>query len=243
MREYNLASVTEMILGVLTESRGFVFHLTLNFALILTVIVLEWGLIAIVVTYLIEVAIIHFIFLIVGLFTPQPIDDRDGDVWDTKPTTLQPISLLPPVYRRNIIFIGYKSVFPGVLIVALIIGIFSNSDVVSALPRSVGVAIMVITLFQLIQVWRYFIVDQSYQDKSPQDAVQFAFAPVGEVLFVMFYAFIPVTFVIVGGVIVTDIDLPSRLVLLLVYLVPIGAIRAWMRSLDPQTDDLEMRFG
>jgi len=127
--------------------------------------------------------------------------------------------------------------------VALITAFFSNADVVSALPRSVGVAIVGITLFQLVRVWRNFIVDQSYQNKSPQDAVQFAFAPVGEVLFVMFYAFIPVTFVIVGGVIVTDIDLPSRLVLLLVYLVPIGAIRAWMRSLDPQTDDLEMRFG
>ena len=242
MREYNLTSVTEMIFGVLTESRGFVFRLTLNFALILVVIVLEWGLIEIVVTYLIEIAIIHFIFLIIGLFTPQPLD-RNGDVWDTKPTTLQPIPLLPPVYRRNIRFIGYKSVFPGALIVALIIAIFSNSDVVSALPRSVGVAIVGITLFQLVKVWRYFIVDQSYRDKSPQDAVQFAFAPVGEVLFIMFYAFIPVTFVIVGGVIVADIDLPSRLVLLLVYLVPIGAIRAWMRSLDPQTDDLEMRFG
>ena len=86
-------------------------------------------------------------------------------------------------------------------------------------------------------------MDQSYQNKSPQDAVQFAFAPVGEVLFVIFYAFIPVTFVIVGGVVVADIDFPPRLISLLVYLVPIGAIRAWMRSLDPQTDDLEMKFG
>ncbi|SMP11897.1 hypothetical protein SAMN06265347_1049 [Halobellus salinus] len=93
-----------------------------------------------------------------------------------------------------------------------------------------------------MRVWRYFIADQSYQQKSPQDAVQFAFAPVSEVLFIIFYAFIPVTFVIVGGVMVTDIDFPPRTVLLLVYLVPIGAIRAWMRSLDPQTDDLELAF-
>lgn len=122
------------------------------------------------------------------------------------------------------------------------IAIFSNSDVVSALPLSVGLAIVGIALFQLMRVWRYFIADQSYQQKSPQDAVQFAFAPVSEVLFIIFYAFIPVTFVIVGGVMVTDIDFPPRTVLLLVYLVPIGAIRAWMRSLDPQTDDLELAF-
>lgn len=243
MREYSFTSVTGAVLRVLTEPRGFVLGLILNFALILGVIVFEWGLTEVVVTYLTEIAIIHFLFLIVGLFTPQPVDDRDGDVGDTNPAILRPISLLPPVYRRNIRFVGYKAIFPGGLIVTLMIGIFSNSDVVSALPPSVGVAIVGIALFQLMRVWRYFIADQSYQDKSPQDAVQFAFAPVGEVLLVIFYAFIPVTFVIVGGTIVVDIDLPPRLVLLLVYLVPIGAIRAWIRSLDPQTDDIEITLG
>ena len=186
-----------------------------------------WGLIEIVVTYLVEIAIIHFTFLIVGLFTPQPIDDRDGDVRYTEPTTLQPISSLPPVYWRNVKFVGNKAVFT--ISIFVMMGLIVRNrilELVSTLSFSVGVVIAGIVLFQLRRVWRHFIADESYRQKSPKDAIQFAFAPVGEMLFVMFYAFIPVTFVIVGGVIMADIDLPSRLVLLLVYLVPIGAIRA-----------------
>jgi hypothetical protein len=243
MREYSWKSATETILGVLTESRGFVSGLVLNFALIVGVIVFEWGLVEIAVTYFIEIAVIHFFFLIVALFTPQLADEYDGDVWDTEPTPFQPISLFPPVYWRNIKLVRYKLTFTGVLTVALIMTIFLNSELVSTLPLSVGIAIVGIVLFQLMRVWRYFIADRSYRDKSPQDAIQFAFAPVGELLFIIFYAFIPVTFVIVGSTIAIDADIPSRLVLLLVYLVPIGVIRAWMRSLDPRTDDLEIRFG
>ena len=46
----------------------------------------------------------------------------------------------------------------------------------------------------------------------------------------------PVSFVIIG----TGTDLDSRAVWLL-YLVPMGAIRAWIGSLDPQTDDFSVR--
>ena len=38
--------------------------------------------------------------------------------------------------------------------------------------------------FQLARVWRYFIVNRSYQNKSPADALAFAFRPVFE-LFLM----------------------------------------------------------
>jgi len=42
--------------------------------------------------------------------------------------------------------------------------------------------------------------------------------------------------VTIGG----DADLGSRAVWLL-YLVPMGAIRAWIGSLDPQTDDFSVK--
>ncbi|ELZ39294.1 hypothetical protein C463_17148 [Halorubrum californiense DSM 19288] len=73
------------------------------------------------------------------------------------------------------------------------------------------------------------------------DAIQFAFAPVTELLFMLFYVVVPVTFLVVGTAIVIDAEVTSRLVLLL-YLVPMGMIRAWIGSLDPQTDDLEISF-
>ena len=46
----------------------------------------------------------------------------------------------------------------------------------------------------------------------------------------------PVSFVILG----TGTELDSRAVWLL-YLVPMGAIRAWVGSLDPQTDDFSVK--
>ena len=241
MREHGWTSATETVLGVLTESREFVSGLILNFALILGVMVFEWSLVEIAVIYLIEVAIIHFFFLVVALFTPQAVDDRDGDVWDSKPTPLQPISLLPPVYWRNIKYVGSKAIFTGVIIGALMRTMLSNSDMVSSLPLSIGVAIVGIVLFQLRRVWRYFIANQSYQQKSPLDAMQFAFAPAAELLLMLLYVVAPVTFVIVGAAIALNTDITSRLVLL-VYLVPMGVVRAWIGSLDPQTDDLEIRF-
>jgi len=239
-------SVADPILEALRDSYGFVSGLILNAALILGVIVFEWSLIEIAVVYVIEVVIINFVFLSVALFTPQSVDDRDGDVWNTKPTPLQPVSQLPPIYWRNVKFVGHKAVFTVVFIGVFIGGfrniVFSSPYFASGVPLSIGVAIAGIILFQLRRVWQYFIIDQSYQNKSPLDAVQFAFAPVAELLFMLFYVFVPVTFVVVGAAIVMNVDVTSRLVLLL-YLVPMGAIRAWIGSLDPQTDDLEIRFG
>jgi hypothetical protein len=52
------------------------------------VIVFEWSLIEIAVVYVIELIIINFFFLSVALSTPQLVDDRDGDMWNTKPTPL-----------------------------------------------------------------------------------------------------------------------------------------------------------
>ncbi|ELZ45474.1 hypothetical protein C463_06362, partial [Halorubrum californiense DSM 19288] len=147
MREHSWKSATDTVLGVLTESREFVSGLILNFALIIGVMMFEWSLVEIVVIYIIEVAIICSLFLAVALFTPQPVDDRDGDVWNTEPTPVQPTSFLPPIYWRNIKFVGDKAVFIALLIGVLMRAIFFNSELISALPPSVGLAIAGIVLF------------------------------------------------------------------------------------------------
>jgi hypothetical protein len=69
----------------------------------------------------------------------------------------------------------------------------------------------------------------------------FAFAPVVELYMMLIYVIAPVTFVLVGIAFAMDTELNSPLVLLF-YLIPMGAIRAWIGSLDPQTDDLEISF-
>jgi hypothetical protein len=241
MRESSRKRFVEMASRVLRESREFVSGIVLNLALITGVVTFRWSLVEIAVIYLIEIVIINLLFFSVALFTPQPVDDLDGDVWDTEPTPLQPVALLPPVYWRNVKFVGSKAIGSGIFIGAVMIPVASSYDLDSGLPLSVGLAIAGIVLFQLRRVWRCFITNRSYRDKSPADAMAFAFAPVVELYMMLIYVIAPVTFVLVGIAFAMDTELNSPLVLLF-YLIPMGAIRAWIGSLDPQTDDLEISF-
>ncbi|WP_237561611.1 hypothetical protein [Halorubrum halophilum] len=228
---------SKTIPGMLRESRDFVLACILNSALILGVVVFEWSLLEIAVIYLIEIAIINLLFFSVALFTPQSVDDLDGDSWDEEPTSIQPIGLIPPVYRRNINYVLRKAVIPAFILTVIMTPFLSGYDLDSGLPLSVGLTIAGIIFFQLSRVWRYFIVNRLYQDKSPADAMAFAFAPVFELFLMLVFVVVPVSFVIIG----TGTDLDSRAVWLL-YLVPMGAIRAWIGSLDPQTDDFSVKW-
>jgi hypothetical protein len=227
---------SKTIPGMLRESRDFVSGCILNSALILGVVVFEWSLLEIAVIYLIELAIINLLFFSVALFTPQPVDDLDGDSWDEAPTPIQPIGLIPPVYRRNINFVLRRAIIAAFLLAVIMRPVLPGYDWDSGLPPSVWIAIASTVIFQLARVWRYFIVNRSYRDKSPADAVAFAFVPIFELFLMLFFVVAPVSFVIIG----TGTDLDSRAVWLL-YLVPMGAIRAWVGSLDPQTDDFSIK--
>jgi hypothetical protein len=57
----------------------------------------------------------------------------------------------------------------------------------------------------------------------------------------LFYVAAPITIVLAGLVFAIGIDLYSR-VWWLLYLLPMAAVRAWMGSLDPNTDDIEISF-
>jgi len=227
---------SKTIPGMLRESRDFVFGCILNSVLILGVVVFEWSFVEIAVIYLIEIATINLLFFFVALFTPQSVDDLDGDSWDEEPTPIQPIALIPPVYWRNIKYVLRKAIISAFVLAIIMRPVSSGYDLDSGLPLSVGLAIAGTVFFQLARVWRYFIVNRSYQDKSPADALAFAFRPVFELLLMLFFVVAPVSFVII----VTGTDLDSRAVWLL-YLVPMGAIRAWIGSLDPQTDDFSVK--
>ncbi|SDY14870.1 DUF6498-containing protein [Halobellus clavatus] len=241
MRRHSPKWVVERVPGVLRESRDFVSGIVLNLGLIIGVVVFRWSLVEIALIYLIEVAIINLLFFSVALFTPQPVADLDGDAWDTEPTPLQPIGLLPPVYWRNLKFVAGKTVGSGVFIGAVLLPVASRAGLASNPPLSLGLAIAGIVLFQLTRIWRYFVTDRSYQDKSPADAMEFAFTPVIELYLIFMYVIAPVTLALAGIAFTTDVNLDAWPVLLL-YLIPIGAIRAWIGCLDPQTDDLEISF-
>ncbi|WP_245810684.1 DUF6498-containing protein [Halorubrum halodurans] len=241
MSENNWMSISDTVFGVLKESSDFFAGLVLNFALIIGVVVFQWNLVEIAVVYLIEIAIIQLFFFPVALFTPEPVEGRDGDAWDTDPVPIQPINFLPPVYWRNIRFVWFKAVFNLVVIGVIMRSVSSGYTLSSDLPMSLGLAIAGIVLFQLSRVWRYFIVDQSYREKSPTDPMAFVYAPLTELFLMLVYVLAPVTLILAGIAFTIDSDLSSLPVLLL-YLTPIGFIRAWIGSLDPQTDDFEVSF-
>jgi hypothetical protein len=241
MSEDNWISTIDTVFGVLKESSGFLAGLVLNFALIIGVVLFQWNLVEIAVVYLIEIAIIQLFFFPVSLFTPEPVESRDGGVWGTDPTPLQPIDFLPPVYWRNIKFVWSKAVFNLVVIGVIMRSVGSGYILGSNRPMSIGLATAGIVLFQLSRVWRYFIVDQSYREKSPTDPMAFVYAPLTELFLILVYVLAPITLVLAGIAFAIDSDLSSLPVLLL-YLVPIGFIRAWIGSLDPQTDDFEVSF-
>lgn len=201
----------------------------------------RWSLIEITVIYVIEVAIINLLFLSVGLVTPQPVDHSDGGSCDGEPTQFQPIDGIPPVYWRNIEFIGRRALVSGVFIGFILTSVIPRYGLDSDLSLSVGLAIASTVFFQLTRVWRHFLADRSYRDRSPADAIDFAFAPAVELYLMVIYVVAPVTILLAGIAFAMDTSLDSRHILLL-YLVPMGVIRAWIGSLDPQTDDIEISF-
>jgi len=239
MTERGWERVTETVPRALRESRDLVYGLVLNLALITGVIAFGWSLIEITLIYLIEIVIINVVFFSVALFTPQPVDGLDGNSWEEEPTPLQPVALIPPVYWRNIKFILGKAIPAGILIGAVMRPVISTYGLKSGLPVSVGLAIASIGFFQLARVWRHFIADRAYRQKSPGDAMDFAFAPVVELYLMLIYVVAPITVVLASIAFVVGIDLNARAVLLC-YLIPMGAIRAWIGSLDPHTDDFEI---
>ena len=241
MGKSSRTGIVKTVPRVLRESRDFASGCILNLGLITGVVVFEWSLVEIAFIYLIEISIINLLCFSVALFTPQPVVDLDGSSWNNEPISLQPIALISPVYWRNIKFILGKAILAGILIGAVMRPVFSSYGLDSGLPFSVGLAIGSIVFFQLTRVWRYFIANRSYQDKSPADALEFAFVPVVELYLMLFYVAAPITIVLAGIVFAIDTNLNSRAWLLL-YLLPMGAIRAWIGSLDLNTDDIDLGF-
>ena len=88
-------------------------------------------------------------------------------------------------------------------------------------------------MFQLTRVWRHFIADQQYQNRTPAEAAKFGFIPLSELYLILFYVFIPVTFIVVSVAIAMDIDgysIPHFVSL--VYLIPVGVIRVYIQGTD-----------
>ena len=207
--------------------------LVLNAALVVGTVAFEWNIGELIVLYVLEIVVTNVLFIGTAFFTAQPIREhlREPDEqWDEEPTPLIALPRLPPIYRRNIRFAAKQIVVTTILAG----GLFAVAPPLgSILTLSTGTAIIGISIFQLTRVWRHFIADQRYQNRTPAEALKFGVIPLSELYFILFYVFVPVTFIIVSVAIAMDIDdysIPHFVSL--AYLIPIGVIRVYIQGTD-----------
>ena len=191
----------------------------------------NWSVIEILFLYLVEVAVIHVLFVTVALFAAQPIDGHDGDKWTDEPVPTTLVPMLPPVYRRNsglvgrYMFLGLMYILPFVYPLTQV----ADRSLSSLVSPALGLAVLAIIISQLARVWRQFIVDQAYQKRSPAEAIRIGLRPLHELIPIVLFVFAPVTFIIVVAAFAVG-DIESRTLLLLAYVIPIGAVRVWLQN-------------
>jgi hypothetical protein len=195
------------------------------------IVFFEWDFVELILIYLSEIAIVAVLFATVAMITPQPIDDHDADRWRDDPTPIQPVSVLPPIYGRNLGVIAENMLTYAVFFfffVGMFLSVVGRS--VSALfSPTTGLAVLAICVSQVIRVWREFLVDRSYRERSPAEALELGLRPVARFIIVAMYVVVPTTVVVVTAVFAAP-EMMSRPVILLAYVLPIGAARVWLQD-------------
>ena len=72
-------------------------------------------------------------------------------------------------------------------------------------------------------------MDQAYQERSPAEAIRIGLQPLHELIYIVLFVFAPITFLLaVAALAVGDIE--SQTLVLLAYVIPIGAVRIWLQN-------------
>lgn len=206
--------------------------------LVVGILFFRWDVVEIVFLYLVDVAVVHVLFVTVALFAAQPIDGHDGDKWADEPVPTTLVSVLPPVYRRNSGLVGKYMFFGLLYILPFFYGLSQVADrsLSSLASPAFGLAVLAIIISQLARVWRQFIADQAYQERSPAEAIRVGLLPLHELIVIVLLVFVPITFIIVAAAFAVG-GIESRTLVLLAYVIPIGATRVWL-----QNDNLSVRL-
>jgi hypothetical protein len=112
--------------------------------------------------------------------------------------------------------------------VAMFVSVVDRS-VSSLLSPTAGLVILAISVSQLRRVWREFLVDHSYRDRSPAEALGLGLRPIARFVIIAVYVVVPITVVVLTAAFVLP-DMVSRPVVLLAYVLPIGAARVWLQD-------------
>ena len=201
--------------------------------LLLTIGVLffEWDVVELLFIYLSEIVVVAVLFAIVALFAAQPVEDHDADRWREDPSPVQPVPLLPPIYPRNV-GLSVNNVFAYAVFFLFFVAMFVSvvdRSVSSLLSPTAGLVILAICVSQLRRVWCEFLVDHSYRDRSPAEALELGLRPVARFVIIAVYVIVPTTVVVLTAAFVLS-DTMSGRVVLLAYVLPIGAARVWLQD-------------
>ena len=209
--------------------------------LVVGIIAFQWNVLEILLIYVVEIAVINLLFTVAALFAARPIDDRDSEKWNREPSPIRIVSFLPPVYRRNV-GVAVKQFLASLFylsVMFLAVVQFVQETNLSMSYSSAGLAVLAICISQATRVWRQFFADQSYQERSPAEAIRAAQKPLGEAIFLLLFVVAPITFVLgVTAIAVAgnggEIELGAveTGAVLLLYVIPIGVFRVWLQDAE-----------
>jgi hypothetical protein len=210
---------------------GYLSPIGMHLLLTVGILFLEWDVVELIFIYLSEVVVVAVLFATVALFAAQPVEDHDADKWREDPSPVQPVSLLPPIYPRNIGLIVDNMFTYAVFFLFFVVMFISIVDrsVSSLLSPTAGLVILAICVSQLLRVWREFLVDHSYRDRSPAEALELGLRPVAKFIIIAVYVIVPTTVVVLTAAFVLP-DTVSGNAVLVAYVLPIGAARVWLQD-------------
>lgn len=211
--------------------------LVTHLCLVVGIVFFRWSIDELILVYLIDIGGTILLFATAALFAARPIDDGEADKWRDAPNPIE-LPLLPPLYRRNVRLV-VRQLFTGAgffcVFAWLAVSVFDLSlSVLSSLP--VVLTVVAVCGSHAAQVWRQFLADGSYRDRSSADALEVALRPVGRLLVIALYVIAPIS-VVYGftAILLLDVESTSALpygdtLILLLYVVPVGAASVWLRN-------------
>jgi hypothetical protein len=206
--------------------------------LVAGIVFFDWNVGELVLVYLVDVAVALVVFGGVALTAAQPVEGHDDEKWQREPEPVQVAPFLPPIYRRNVRPVANEmlngTVFFAV-IAAMVLSVL-RPDPSSLLSAALGLTVLAICVSHLVRAWRQFVADGAYRERSPADAIRVGLRPVGRLVLLALLVVVPVTAVLALTLIfVFEVDAASALpygetLVLLSYVVPIGAASVWLRN-------------
>jgi len=210
--------------------------LVTHLLLVVGIVFFGWDVGELIVIYLIDVAVAQVVFGGVALTAAQPVEGQDVEEYQSDPVHVLP--LLPPVYKRNVGLVA-REMLNGIvffLVIAAMALSLLDQRPLSLLSATVALTALAICVSHLVRAWWQFVAGESYRERTPADAIKVGLRPVGRLVLLTLFVVAPITVVLALALIfVFEVDSSSalpygRTIVLLAYVVPLGAGSVWLRN-------------